>query len=176
MKIGKKFNALSLAEYRYCIARHRQYTDFNPLGLFRSILENPKLDEAAKQQVLALAKAHFGPFYDFLVVKDIHTYAKLSRLGQPPLPPAQEWQHLEKLRQQAEKILAAKKIRHWRVGIYSVSERFARDAGSPAGYRIARVMTQRKSQKWVDTARVPHLRQRKDQARLIRQALQEEQD
>ena len=59
MKLNRAFNTLTLAEYRALIPRHAAYADFNPLALYRSILENNKLSEAEKQAVLALAKHYF---------------------------------------------------------------------------------------------------------------------
>ncbi len=82
MKINKKFNQMNMAEYRHYIAHHQKYADFNPLGLYRSILENPKLDEAAQREILALANRHFQRFYDFLFSKDPFTYSRLATLGQ----------------------------------------------------------------------------------------------
>ncbi|QMT39616.1 hypothetical protein [Neisseria shayeganii] len=173
MKIDKPFRSMSLAEYRHYIARHARYTDFNPLGLYRSILENPALDTAGQQEVLALANRYFQKFYDFLVVKDLPTYARLSRLGQAPLSEAQERQYLEQLRRVAEKRLAGKDIRHWRVGVYSTSERFngrLNDDGSP---QTVAVMSRRRSQKMLKTAHIPHQLQRKNQYRIIKQAFGE---
>ena len=111
MKLNRPFNTLTLAQYRQIIPQHARYADFNPLALYRSILENNKLSEAEKQAVLALAKHYFPKFYDFLLVKDFNTYVALSRLGLPPLNPAQQWDYNAQLRIQAEKILACKRIR-----------------------------------------------------------------
>ena len=58
MKLDRPFNTLSLAEYRQIIPRHAKYTDFNPLALYRSILENCKLSEAGRQEVLVLANQY----------------------------------------------------------------------------------------------------------------------
>ena len=43
MEIGQKFNTLTLKEYFYFIDNYKSYTDFNPLELYRSIVENEKL-------------------------------------------------------------------------------------------------------------------------------------
>ena len=43
MKIGRQFNTLTLKEYLFFIDNHKKYTDFNTLGLYRSITENKKL-------------------------------------------------------------------------------------------------------------------------------------
>ncbi len=43
MKIDKKFNEMTLRECLYCIENRAKYTDFNTLGLYRSIVENEKL-------------------------------------------------------------------------------------------------------------------------------------
>ena len=40
MKLNRPFNTLTLAEYRALIPRHAAYADFNPLALYRSIVEN----------------------------------------------------------------------------------------------------------------------------------------
>ena len=64
MKINKKFKQINMAEYRHYIAHHQKYADFNPLGLYRSILENDKLDEAARLEVLgAVCNWCCGGFY-----------------------------------------------------------------------------------------------------------------
>jgi hypothetical protein len=44
MKIGVKFNRLTERECRYILDCDGKYTDFNPLALYRSIVENDKLD------------------------------------------------------------------------------------------------------------------------------------
>ena len=94
MKLNARFNTFTLPRYREAIANHKRYTDFNPLALFRSILENGKLGEAEQLEVLALAKAAFPRFYRHLLLKDLRTYAALSRLGQEPLGNAQMRQGL----------------------------------------------------------------------------------
>lgn len=40
MKINRKFNTLNFKEYLYFIENHKQFSDFNTLGLYRSIIEN----------------------------------------------------------------------------------------------------------------------------------------
>ena len=45
MKLNRRFNTLTLAEYRALIPRHAAYADFNPLALYRSIVENRKLGQ-----------------------------------------------------------------------------------------------------------------------------------
>jgi hypothetical protein len=44
MKIGVKLNQLTYVEYISILDRYQKYTDFNTLGLYRSLLENDKLD------------------------------------------------------------------------------------------------------------------------------------
>ncbi len=51
MKIEQKFNKLTAKEYRFYIDNHKKYTDFNTLGLYRSLLENEKLTLAEKLEV-----------------------------------------------------------------------------------------------------------------------------
>ena len=162
MKLNRPFNTLSLAEYRQIIPRHAQYTDFNPLALYRSILENRKLGEAGRQEVLVLANQYFQKFYDFLVVKDLHTYAALSRLGLPPLSSAQQWDYDEQLR-----------IR--RVGTMTKSPRVNVSRKHPEqGLRIVQIMTSAKSEK--DTWRgnqTAHRQHRKHQEAELREIWQE---
>lgn len=175
MKLNRPFNTLSLAEYRHIIPRHSKYTDFNPLALYRSIVENPKLSTAEKQEVLALANQYFQKFYDFLVVKDLHTYAALSRLGLPPLSPAQQWDYDEQLRAQAEKILARKRIRNWRVGTVTKSPRLNVSHKRPEqGLRVVQIMIPAKSSKdaWRGN-QVTHRQHRKHQETELREIWQE---
>ncbi len=175
MKLNRPFNTLSLAEYRHIIPRHSKYADFNPLALYRSIVENPKLSTAEKQEVLALANQYFQKFYDFLVVKDLHTYAALSRLGLPPLSPAQQWDYDEQLRAQAEKILARKRIRNWRVGTVTKSPRLNVSRKRPEqGLRMVQIMIPAKSSKdaWRGN-QVTHRQHRKHQEAELREIWQE---
>jgi hypothetical protein len=51
MKIGVKFNQLTYPEYLQIIEYHQKYTDFNTLGLYRSILENEKLDLSQRIEI-----------------------------------------------------------------------------------------------------------------------------
>ena len=175
MKLNRPFNTLSLAEYRQIIPRHAQYTDFNPLALYRSILENRKLGEAGRQEVLVLANQYFQKFYDFLVVKDLHTLDALSRLGLPPLSSAQQWDYDEQLRIRAEKILERKRIRNWRVGTMTKSPRVNVSRKHPEqGLRIVQIMTSAKSEK--DTWRgnqTAHRQHRKHQEAELREIWQE---
>ena len=112
----------------------------------------------------------------FLIVKDINTYARLTHLGQAPLTPAQEWQYHEQLRAQALKILAHKKIRNWRVGIYTTSERYTGAQDENGNWLTTDIMTRRRSRKMLKTAHIPHKRARKQQERLIRQTWQEDEE
>lgn len=45
MKIGVKFNQLTYREYINILDRHQKYTDFNPLALYRSIIEKDIINE-----------------------------------------------------------------------------------------------------------------------------------
>jgi hypothetical protein len=48
MEIEQKFNQLTAKEYLFYIDNHKKYTNFNTLGLYRSLLENEKLTLAEK--------------------------------------------------------------------------------------------------------------------------------
>ena len=80
MKIGVKFNQLTYAEYLQAIKYHQKYTDFNTLGLYRSILENDKLDLEQKIAIRDLAHTKFFKTFEFLQLKDPYTYIQVATL------------------------------------------------------------------------------------------------
>jgi len=118
MKIGQKFNKLTLKEYFYIIDHYKKYTDFNTLGLYRSIIENEKLTLEDKIAVREYAHKTFKKFFDFLQLKDPMVFVEVSTLGQE-LTKADENQLWENVRQNQQKILATKKIKHRNFGTYS---------------------------------------------------------
>ncbi|WP_315368077.1 hypothetical protein [Kingella oralis] len=171
MKINKKFNQMSIAEYHHYIAHHQKYADFNPLGLYRSILENPKLNEAAQLEVLALANRHFQRFYDFLFAKDPFTYSRLATLGQGLSETALR-QHLRDTWDRREKWCAEKDIRLQRIGIGITSQYYFADANEATGYRIERYMNRPLKLRQPEN-RLTGKQQRKREAHILRQAWQE---
>lgn len=118
MKIGKRFNQLSKKEYFHCIDNHQKYTDFNTLGLYRSLTENEKLALEDKIEILDYANRFFEKTFQFLQLKDPITYFELTTLGQE-LTKADERQIWENIHANQEKILKEKKIRHRNIGYYS---------------------------------------------------------
>jgi hypothetical protein len=82
MKIGVKFNQLTYAEYLQIMEYHQKYTDFNTLGLYRSILENDKLDLAQKIAIRDLSHTKFLKTFEFLQLKDPYTYIQVSTIGE----------------------------------------------------------------------------------------------
>ncbi|MBD2570503.1 hypothetical protein [Anabaena lutea] len=121
VKINKKINQLSYSELLCVLNHHQKYTDFNTLGLFRSILENEKLDIEQKIEVRDLAKEKFGNFYNFLQVKDPHTFFNLQTIGQDLT--AGDIQALwHKIFENQSQILKYKRIKHRNFGIYSKHE------------------------------------------------------
>lgn len=118
MKIGQKFNTLTLKEYFYIIDHYKKYTDFNSLGLYRSIVENEKLTLEEKIAVREYAHRVFKKFFDFLQLKDPVVFIEVSTLGQE-LTYADEEQLWKNVRQNQQKILAGKKIKHRNFGTYS---------------------------------------------------------
>ena len=60
MKVGKQFNTLTYGEYLHLIEHHNKFTDFNTLGLFRSIVETTKLSLEEKLQLRTVAVAAFA--------------------------------------------------------------------------------------------------------------------
>jgi len=121
MKINRKLNTLTYGEYVYLLEQHKRYTDFNTLGLFRSILENQKLGLQQKIQVRDLAIAAFAKTFDFLQLKDPVTYLELSTLG-AELTVADERKAWDDIRFNQQRILASKKLGHRNFGTYSKHE------------------------------------------------------
>jgi hypothetical protein len=116
--IEKKFNEMSVAEYHFFIDNHKQYKDFNTLGLYRSLVENEKLTLEEKLELRDYAHAQFQKTFDFLQLKDPETFIKVSSLGQE-LTKADEKQLFEEVRRNQQRILADKKIKHRNFGTYS---------------------------------------------------------
>ncbi|GAB3829487.1 hypothetical protein [Hymenobacter jeollabukensis] len=118
MKLNRRLNQLTEAEYRHLLANYRRYTDFNSLGLFRSLLENDKLEPTQRQRLRDAAIEAFPKFYEFLQLKDPHTYFRLRTLGQE-LTVADERTFWEQISQAQQRLLADKRLRHRNFGMYS---------------------------------------------------------
>jgi hypothetical protein len=118
MKIGKRFNQLTFKQYIYVIKNYKKYSDFNALGLYRSICETKKLNLNEKIEIRELANQKFGKTFNFLQLKDPSTYVDLITLGQS-LTAADESQIWDDISVNQEKILKKKKIRHRNFGTYS---------------------------------------------------------
>lgn len=118
MKIGRKFNTMSLKEYFLYIDNHERYTDFNTLGLYRSIIENEKLSTSEKIELREYAHAVFSKSFEFLQLKDPSTFVAVSTLGQT-LTAADEDELWETVKLNQQKILERKKIKHRSFGVYS---------------------------------------------------------
>lgn len=118
MKMDKKFNTLTLKKYFYCIDNHEKYTDFNTLGLYRSLTENEKLDIAEKIEVRDYAHIFFQKQFDFLQIKDPFTYSKVISLGRK-LTKADEHQMWLDIKNYQERTLKDKRIKHRNFGVYS---------------------------------------------------------
>ena len=118
MQIGKRFNSLTREEYFYYIENHKQCSDFNTLGLFRSIIENEKLPVDEKILVRDFALRYFQKAFDFLQLKDPKTYLAVSTIG-IELTKADEEKLWDDVQRNQQRILAEKRIRHRNFGIYS---------------------------------------------------------
>lgn len=118
MEIGRQFNKLTLKEYQFYIDNYKKYTDFNTLGLYRSILENQKLSADERIAVREYAHKTFKKTFDFLQLKDPRTYVEVCKLGQE-LTEADEWQMWRNVKENQQKILAEKKIKQRNFGVYS---------------------------------------------------------
>lgn len=82
MKVGKQFNQLTYGEHLHVMANHKKFTDFNTLGLFRSIIETTKLSLEEKLALRQVAIAAFAKPFEFLQLKDPQTYFEVSTLGE----------------------------------------------------------------------------------------------
>jgi hypothetical protein len=118
MKIDKQFNTLTLKEYYFYIGNHKKYTDFNTLGLYRSLTENVKLTLEEKLEIREYAAGFFQKTFDFLVLKDPLTYVAVVSLGQE-MTRADEEQLWNDVQNKQQKILNDKKLGHRNFGTYS---------------------------------------------------------
>ena len=118
MEIGKQFNCLNFEEYVFYIENHKSYTDFNTLGLYRSISENDIITLAEKIKIRELANSFFLKTFEFLQVKDPWTYLKVQTLGLE-ITNGDKEEMWRKIRINQEKILRQKRIRHQNFGEYS---------------------------------------------------------
>lgn len=118
MKVGKQFNTLTYGEYLHLIENRKKFTDFNTLGLFRSIVETTKLSPEEKLELRKVAVAAFTKTFEFLQLKDPHTYFEVNTLGEN-LTLADEHQAWEDIKANQQRILESKKLRHRNFGIYS---------------------------------------------------------
>ena len=118
MKVGKQFNTLTYGEYLHLIENHKKFTDFNTLGLFRSIVETTKLSIEEKLALRKVAIAAFMKTFDFLQLKDPQTYFEVSTLGET-LTKADEQQAWDDIRQNQQRILESKRLNHRNFGTYS---------------------------------------------------------
>lgn len=118
MEIGKKFNCLSFEEYLFYIKNYKIYTDFNTLGLYRSLSENEKITIEEKIQIRDLANSIFLKTFEFLQIKDPWTYIKVQTLG-IELTNGDKSKIWQEIRENQEKILRQKRIRHQNFGEYS---------------------------------------------------------
>lgn len=118
MEIGKQFNCLTYEEYFFFIDNYKKYSDFNTLGLYRSLFENEKLNIEQKISVRDHANSLFQKTFDFLQIKDPWTYVKATTLGQE-LTNGDKEELWRKIFVAQEKILKDKRIKHRNFGEYS---------------------------------------------------------
>ncbi|MUG91799.1 hypothetical protein F7734_04655 [Scytonema sp. UIC 10036] len=118
MKIGQKFTFLTYSEYIHIIDNHKKFSDWNTLGLFRSLVETQKLDIDRKIEIRDYANKQFQKSFEFLQLKDPYTYFSLKTLGEN-LTVADEKEIWKGIRVNQEKILKEKKIKHRNFGEYS---------------------------------------------------------
>ena len=118
MKINQQFNTFTKKEYFYYIDHHKRYTNFNTLGLYRSILENKKLNIEDKIEIREYAHKQFLKAFNFLQLKDPLTFFEVSHLGEELTKGDEKW-IWEKIKNNQKKILVDKRIKHRSFGVYS---------------------------------------------------------
>ena len=118
MKIDKKFNELKFSEYFPIIENHEKYSDFNSLGLYRSLSENNNLNIDEKIKIRDFSKTYFEKTFEFLQIKDPWTYIKVATLGLE-LTNGDKEEIWRKIRKNQEEILRKKRIKHQNFGEYS---------------------------------------------------------
>jgi hypothetical protein len=118
MKVGKQFNTLTYGEYLHLIEHHQKFSDFNTLGLFRSIVETTKLSLEQKLELRKIAVAAFSKTFDFLQLKDPVTYFEVRFLGES-LTIADRHQAWKDIRHSQQEILKSKKLNHRNFGTYA---------------------------------------------------------
>ncbi|MFA8300806.1 MAG: hypothetical protein ACEPOV_11630 [Hyphomicrobiales bacterium] len=116
MKIDKRFNQFTYKEYIYFIDNHKKYKNFNTLALYRSIIENKKLNEDERIKIRDYSNKLFYKFFEFLKVKDLKTYVCLITLGKD-LTPIQFNQLEDKIHTEAKNILRKKRIKYHHFGV-----------------------------------------------------------
>lgn len=118
MKINRPFNQLSKSEYKHYIDNYKKYTDYNRLGLYRSLLENERLQLEDQLELRDYAHRSFQKSFDFLVLKDPKTYFEVSTLGEELTAGDvhQRWQDIKKAQQA---LIADKQLGHRNFGTYS---------------------------------------------------------
>ena len=121
MKINRKLNSLTYKEYLQLLENYKKFTDFNTLGLFRSILESAKLTLDQKIIVRNQAIAAFSKTFEFLQLKDPTTYFELTTLGQA-LTVADISKAWDDIRANQQRILESKRTGHRNFGTYSKHE------------------------------------------------------
>ncbi|WP_207536445.1 hypothetical protein [Desertivirga arenae] len=118
MKIGRPFNTLTFEEYKFFIENQENYSDFNTLGLYRSLTENINLDLNQKIFIRDYANRFFDKTFEFLQLKDPWTYIKVKTLG-TELTIGDKRELWRNIVLNQERILRDKKIRHKNFGEYS---------------------------------------------------------
>jgi hypothetical protein len=118
MKIERQFNELNFEEYKFYIDNHKKYSDFNTLGLYRSISENDIINTKEKILIRDYANQIFQKTFDFLQIKDPWTYIRVQTLGME-LTNGDKEELWRKIRENQQKILKQKRIRHQNFGEYS---------------------------------------------------------
>lgn len=176
MKLSRQINTLTYSEYLHLLENYKKFTDFNHLGLFRSILENEKLAPTQKFEIRDAAIEKFPKFFEFLQIKDPGTFLKLETLGQN-LTAADERRIWDVIYLNQQRILADKRIRHRNFGVYS-KHTCGYDTCHLNGIMVKqgsllteREMVSRKKYSTISTKSETYKRERREQRQIIQKKL-----
>jgi hypothetical protein len=116
----KKYKDYSFEELKELLAQGKT-KDFNALGFYRSLLENEALSKEQAVSLRDTAHQYFQKQFDFLQIKDLSTYLKVTLLGQE-YTKGDEQNLVRQIVNNQQAILKDKRIKHRNFGTYSIHD------------------------------------------------------
>ena len=120
MSEKKKYKDYSFEELKDLLAQGKS-KGFNTLGFYRSLLENETLSKGQAVSLRDAAHQHFQKQFDFLQIKDLSTYLKVTLLGQE-YTKGDEQNLVRQIVKNQQTILKDKRIKHRNFGTYSIHD------------------------------------------------------